>query len=182
VLDVEDEGETKRVVFTGDLGRQNLPILRDPEGPSGASVLITESTYGDRLHKPIERMEDELAGILERAFERDGKVIIPSFALERAQEVIYALKRLRGQGRLPKMPVYVDSPLTLRITDIFKLHPDCYDAEARALLHSSDSPAEFEELRYVSDVEESKALDASPDPPSSFRRAGCAREGAFCIT
>ena len=177
VLDVDDEGETKHVVFTGDLGRRNLPILRDPEIPSGAHVLITESTYGDRLHKPFEQMEDELATVLKRVFERGGKIIIPSFALERAQEIIYALKRLRSQGRMPKMPVYVDSPLTVKVTEIFKLHPECYDADTRTLLQGKDSPFDFEELHYVSDVEDSKAIDASPEPAIIISASGMCEAG-----
>lgn len=177
VLDVDDEGETKRVVFTGDIGRRDMPILRDPELPSGAHVLLMESTYGDRWHKPIAEMEDDLAAVLKRTFARGGKIVIPSFALERAQEVIYALKRLRTQGRMPKIPVYVDSPLTVKITDIFKLHPDCYDDEARALLHGTDSPFDFEELRYVSDAEESKAIDASPEPAVILSASGMCEAG-----
>jgi len=177
VLDVEDEGETKRLVFTGDLGRRGAAILREPEIPSGASVLITESTYGDRLHKPVAQMEDELAGVLERTFARRGKVVIPSFALERAQEIIYALKRLRLRGRLPHMPVYIDSPLAVKITEIFKLHPECYDAETRALLRGTDSPFDFAELRYVSEVEDSKAIDAFPEPAVIISASGMCEAG-----
>lgn len=177
VLDIDDEGETTRVVFTGDLGRHGMPILRDPEIPSGAHVLITESTYGDRRHKPFAEMEDELAAVLQRTFARGGKVVIPSFALERAQEILYALKRLKAQGRLPKMRVYVDSPLTVKITDIFKLHPDCYDDEARALLQRADSPFDFEELRYVADAEESKAIDGSAEPAIILAASGMCEAG-----
>ncbi|HEX7604869.1 MAG TPA: MBL fold metallo-hydrolase, partial [Polyangiaceae bacterium] len=128
-LDIEDEGKSKRLVFTGDLGRMNMPILRDPEVVTGVSTLLIESTYGDRLHEPIGAMEEELAGIIQRVVKRGGKIVIPSFALERAQEVIFALKRLRIRGEIPAIPVYVDSPLTVKITDIFKLHPECYDEE-----------------------------------------------------
>lgn len=177
VLDVEDEGETTRVVFTGDLGRRNLPILRDPEIPTGASVLITESTYGDRRHAPIEQVEDELAAVVARAHARGGKVIIPSFALERAQEILYTLKRLQRRGRLPRIPVYVDSPLTVKVTDVFKLHPECYDAETRALLASADSPFELDDLHYVVDVESSKALTASPDPAIVISASGMCEGG-----
>src|SRR5512140_2516790 len=92
VLDLEENGKTKRLAFTGDLGRRRMPILRDPEIPTGVDALITESTYGDRLHKPIEEMDDELAAIIKRTYERGGKIIIPSFALERAQEILYALR------------------------------------------------------------------------------------------
>lgn len=177
VLDVEDGAETKRVVFTGDLGRRNLPILRDPEVPTGAHVLITESTYGDRTHKSIERMEDELALVLRRTFDRGGKVIIPSFALERAQEVIFAIKRLRYQGRIPEMPVYVDSPLTVKVTDVFRLHPECYDAETRAWIQSADSPFDFEDLHYVSDKEDSKEIDGSSEPAVIISASGMCEAG-----
>ena len=177
VLDIDDGGVMKRVVFTGDLGRRNVPILRDPEVPIGSQILITESTYGDRIHKPITEMDDALATVIGRAVARGGKVVIPSFALERAQEIIFALKRLRDQGRVPVMPVYVDSPLTVKITDVFKRHPECYDAEMRAVIHSSDSPFDFEGLRYVSDVEDSKAIDASDGPAVIISASGMCEGG-----
>src|SRR5688500_650470 len=164
VLDVDDAGKTRRIVFTGDLGRRHMPILRDPEIPSGGEFLITESTYGDRLHSPIEQMDDDLAGILARTHARGGKVVIPSFALERAQEIVFALKRLRKQGRMPPMRVYVDSPLTVKITDVFRMHPDCMDEDTREWISGSDSPFDFPGLTYVSDVEESKQLDMSREP------------------
>lgn len=176
-IDVEEDGKTKRVVFTGDLGRKRMPILRDPEIVDGAHVLVTESTYGDRLHKPIAAMEDDLAGVLERTYKRGGKVVIPSFALERAQEILYAIRALRKEGRMPPMKVYVDSPLTVKITDIFKLHPECFDAETRALIRGDDSPFDFESLEYVSDKEESKAIDASPDPCVIISASGMCEAG-----
>ncbi len=177
VIDVDDEGETKRIVYTGDLGRKRMPILRDPEVPGGAHLLVTESTYGDRVHPPIGEMEDELEAVLRRVWERGGKVVIPSFALERAQELVYVLSRLRHERRMPAMPVYVDSPLTVKVTEIFKLHPECYDAETRALLRSSRSPFDFEGLHYVSDVEDSKALDASPEPAIIISASGMCEAG-----
>jgi len=163
-LDVDVVGEQRRLVFSGDIGRRNLPLLRDPEIPPGASCLIMESTYGDRNHDPIEQMEDELQAVITRTIERGGKVIVPSFALERAQEIIYSLKKLRAQGRLPEVPVYVDSPLTVKITDVFRIHPDCFDAEARRVLMEGDSPFDFDGLQYVSSVEDSKAIDRRDEP------------------
>jgi metallo-beta-lactamase family protein len=177
VLDVEDEGLSKRLVFTGDLGRKHMPILRDPEIASGAHLLLTESTYGDRLHSPIEQMDDALASAVCRAHARGGKIIIPSFALERAQELVYAFKRLRHAGRIPPIPVYVDSPLTVKITEIFKLHPDCYDADARKLLVGARSPFEFDELSYVADKEASQALDASRDSCVIIAASGMCEAG-----
>ena len=94
VLDLEEDGVTKRLVFSGDLGRYDRPILNDPEVPEGADVLMMESTYGDRLHDGVDKMDDDLAAIVRRTYERGGKVLIPSFALERAQEVVFALKKL----------------------------------------------------------------------------------------
>ena len=164
VLDIEDGGRSRRVVFTGDLGRKKIPILRDPELVDGADVLVTESTYGDRLHKPIAQMEEELGEVLRRTYARGGKVVIPSFALERAQEVLYAIHALRRADAIPHVPIYVDSPLTVKITDIFRLHPECFDTETRALLRGDSSPFDFEDVTYVSDKEESKAIDFSPDP------------------
>jgi metallo-beta-lactamase family protein len=160
LLEIDDDGEQKRIVFTGDLGRSKLPILRDPQIPSGATTLISEGTYGDRRHPPIAETDDALAAVLTRTHRRGGKVVIPSFALERAQEVILSLKRLRRAGRVPAVPVYVDSPLTVDITQVFRLHPECYDHEAKQMLQGGDSPFDFEGLRYVQSVEESKALDA----------------------
>ncbi|MBZ0116064.1 MAG: MBL fold metallo-hydrolase [Sandaracinaceae bacterium] len=177
LLDIDDEGQSKRLVFTGDLGRRHMPILRDPEIPSGADALIMESTYGDRLHDPIEAMDDALAQVAARTYARKGKIIIPSFALERAQELIYAFKRLREAGRLPRMPIYVDSPLTVRVTDIFKTHPDCFDAEARRWLASGDSPFEVEGLTYVESVEASKRITASGESCVVISASGMCESG-----
>jgi metallo-beta-lactamase family protein len=177
VLDVEDEGRTLRLAYTGDLGRRHLPIVRDPEIPTGVEHLVTESTYGDRLHGDIARTGDELAQVIRRTYARGGKIIIPSFALERAQEIIYELKRLRAAGRVPLLPVYVDSPLTVKLTDVFRLHPECYDAEARELLRHSDSPFHFEGLHYVSSPEESAALDRDAAPAVIISASGMCEAG-----
>ncbi len=163
-LDVDVVGETRRLVFSGDLGRRNMPLLRDPEVPPNASFLLMESTYGDRTHDPIELMEEKLLDAVSRTVERGGKVIVPSFALERAQEVVYSLKKLKDRGRLPDVPVFVDSPLTVKITDVFRVHPDCLDREAQRVLLQGGSPFDFEGLRYVSSVEDSKAIDQSEEP------------------
>jgi metallo-beta-lactamase family protein len=176
-LDVEETGATRRVVFTGDLGRNNMPILRDPEVVSGAEMLISESTYGDRLHDPIEKMDEDLAAVIRRTYARGGKVIIPAFALERAQEIVFALKQLRADGHIPRVPVYIDSPLTAKITEIFKMHPECFDAEARALMRGHDSPFDFDGLRYVEDVEESKRLSSSDQPAVVIAASGMCEAG-----
>jgi metallo-beta-lactamase family protein len=172
LLDVKEGGSTKRLAFTGDLGRVNMPILEDPDVAPDVNVLITESTYGDRLHDDIEKMDDDLSEVIKRTYERGGKVIIPSFALERAQEVVFALKALKKEGRLPPIPVYVDSPLTVKITDVFKLHPECYDDETREMLQGRDSPFEFPELRYIESTDDSKALSSSNEPAVVISASG----------
>ena len=177
ILEIEEDGKRQRLAFTGDLGRVNMPILEDPEVPEGIDLLITESTYGDRLHDDIEKMDDDLAEIVNRTYERGGKVIIPSFALERAQEIVFALKQLRKEGRLPNIPVYVDSPLTVKITDVFKLHPECYDEETRAMLQGQDSPFEFPELKYVEHVDDSKRITSSDEPAIVISASGMCEAG-----
>jgi metallo-beta-lactamase family protein len=177
VLDIDEDGDKRRLVFTGDLGRKNMPILRDPECPPDVDVLMMESTYGDRTHAPIEEMEAKLAAVLARVFKRGGKIVIPSFALERAQEIVFSLKTLERQGKMPPMPVYVDSPLTVKITDVFKLHPECFGDETRALIGSDESPFEFDNLRYVSAKEDSKRIDAESRPSIIISASGMCEAG-----
>jgi len=177
ILDLEDQGQKRRVVFTGDLGRKDRPILRDPEVAEGADILITESTYGDRLHDNRDKMDDDLAAVVNRTVKRGGKVIIPSFALERAQEIVFTLKKLRRANAIPRVPVFVDSPLTVRITDVFKLHPECYDTETRALMRGNDSPFDFDDLTYIEDRDVSKRLSASHDAAIIISASGMCEAG-----
>jgi metallo-beta-lactamase family protein len=177
VLDVEDDGVHVRLAFAVDLGRKGLPILREPEIPGGINCLISESTYGDRRHPPIEEVDSALAEAVNRTVRRGGKILIPAFALERAQEVVYALKRLRADKRVPSIPVYVDSPLTVKLTDVFKMHPECYDKETYARLVSGDPPFEFDGLHYVEDKEESKAIAAQPGPYIVIAASGMCEAG-----
>jgi metallo-beta-lactamase family protein len=177
VLDIDDDGRDLRLAFTGDLGRHHLPILRDPQIPSRVECLLMESTYGDRLHPPVERLGDDLAAVVTRTTARGGKIVIPSFALERTQEIVYELKLLRRQERIPAVPVYVDSPLTVKLTDVFRLHPECYDEAARELLRREDSPFEFSGLKYVSDVEESKRIDEETRPSIIISASGMCEAG-----
>jgi len=165
-----------RIAFTGDLGRAGMPILRDPETPSSVDVLLMESTYGDRLHPPLQQSHDALAAIVTRTAARGGKIIIPSFALERAQEVIVALRELRAAHAIPALPVFVDSPLATRLTDVFRLHPDCYDDATFAMLRTS-SPFELEGLEFVTDVERSKQIDAASGPAIIIAGSGMCEGG-----
>jgi metallo-beta-lactamase family protein len=177
VLDVEDAGARARVAFAVDLGRKGLPILRDPEVPTGINCLVTESTYGDRRHPPIEEVDTALADAINRTVRRGGKILIPAFALERAQEVVYALKRLRAAQKVPSIPVYVDSPLTVKLTDVFKMHPECYDKQMYARLVGGDPPFEFDGLHYISDKEDSKAIAAQPGPYIVIAASGMCEAG-----
>ncbi|MGZ3653203.1 MAG: MBL fold metallo-hydrolase RNA specificity domain-containing protein [Bdellovibrionota bacterium] len=177
ILDIEDEGEKVRLAFTGDLGREHLPIIRPPEIPSGVNFLIMESTYGDRLHEPMELTKEALARVINETIKRGGKIIIPSFALERAQEIIYAMKTLREKKLIPEVPVYVDSPLTGKITDVFKQHPECFAPGARKLLQGSDSPFDFPGLHYISEVEESKHASQSDQPAVVISASGMCEGG-----
>jgi metallo-beta-lactamase family protein len=117
-----------------------------------------ESTYGDRLHDPIESTTHAFADVINRTCNRGGRIVIPAFALERAQEIIYELKKLHDDKRIPSIPVYIDSPLTVKLTDVFKLHPECYDVDTLNLLRGMNSPFEFPGLEYVSSVEDSKKI------------------------
>jgi metallo-beta-lactamase family protein len=122
-------------------------------------------------------MDEKLAAVVRRVAERGGKVIIPSFALERAQEVVFALGKLRRRGALPRVPVYVDSPLTVKLTDVFRLHSECLDENMRATMVSDGSPFDFDTLRYISDVEDSKRIDAEPGPAVIISASGMCEAG-----
>jgi len=176
-LDVRDGAETKRVVFSGDLGRKKMPILRDPEIPERADLLLLESTYGDRLHPARGEMDAALGEIVRKTASRGGKVIIPTFALERAQEIILSLRALSKKGEIPSIPVVVDSPLAVKVTEVFRMHPDCYDEDLRAQLKNGRSPFDFDNLRYVSDVEESKAVSADKRPMVILAGSGMCESG-----
>jgi metallo-beta-lactamase family protein len=177
ILDLDDAGARTRLAFTGDLGRRDLPILRDPEVVSGAHCLLMESTYGDRLHPPLGDAIGTLASTIQRTIGRGGKVIIPAFALERAQELVHALHRLRLENRIPAVPVYVDSPLAIKVTDVFRLHPESLRRELHAQLQGNHTPFDFPGLTYVSDVEDSKAIDASPEPSIMIAGSGMCEGG-----
>jgi metallo-beta-lactamase family protein len=160
LLTINKNGQQMVVACAGDLGRKNLPILRDPQPLPDLDYLIIESTYGHRLHDQIDSAMDKLAEVLNRTIERGGKVIIPAFAVERTQELIYILHLLNDQQRIPKVPIYIDSPMATNATSIFRVHQECYDEETReAFLQHHKNPFGFNELHYITNVEESKKLN-----------------------
>lgn len=162
---VELEGGP-RVGFTGDLGRPGLPILRDPQPFPPLDFLISESTYGDRLHERIPEAKRRLGEIINRAVAQGGKVIIPAFAVERTQEIIFFLHLLKDEGAIPHdLPIFADSPMAISATEIFRMHPECFDAQTRQLFREhAANPFGFEGLHYIRDVEDSKALNRMPGP------------------
>jgi metallo-beta-lactamase family protein len=181
-LTLREGGRTVRLAFTGDLGRPNLPILRDPVfvgHPEGTDYFISESTYGGRFHAPVEEMEAQLLGPILRAYDRKGKIIIPAFSVGRTQEIVYLLHRMSSAGKIDHMPVYVDSPLSVNVTDVFRRHPECFDEETLAILRAPEEndPFGFERLTYVRTLEESKALNDRPGPFIVISASGMCEAG-----
>src|SRR5215472_7263357 len=148
-----------RLGFSGDVGRPGLTIIRDPEKMGACDYLIMESTYGDRLHKQIHHVADKLADVVNRTARRGGKIVVPSFAVGRTQQLELMLHELMDSRRIPAIPIFVDSPLAVNATDVFRKHPECYDEEAGRYLEKSEDPFGFFRLKYVRDVNESKALN-----------------------
>lgn len=170
-------GEVK-IVFSGDLGNHPVPILREPQQIAEADYLVIESTYGDRLHEHhgAEKI-DELRKLVVDTTERGGRVIIPAFAVGRTQELLYYLNGLIETGRLPRIPVFVDSPMAVSATSLYRKHTECYDADARKLLEQNDSPFEFPGLEFVRATEDSKALNDLRKPCIIISASGMASSG-----
>jgi metallo-beta-lactamase family protein len=178
-LDIQEDGQTRRLAFTGDLGRVGAPILEDPYVPQGVDVLITESTYGNRLHGPQGQSVGQLRDLVNRTYRRRGKVIIPAFSVGRTQNIVYALHQLMGDDQIPKLPVFVDSPLSVNATEVFLLHPECYDQETHQFLTETDSrnPFSFPSIHYVREVEQSKAINAMQEPVIIISASGMCEAG-----
>ena len=159
-LEHRDGNDSKAVIFSGDLGNSGRPILRDPCVPAPAGTVVMETTYGNRDHKPLEPSIRELYAAINDTLARGGNAIIPTFALERAQELLYHLREGVEQGLLPHaLPVYLDSPMAISATEIFQHHPECYDAEARALFDRGDDPFGLPGLRFTRETADSIALN-----------------------
>lgn len=176
-IDARERGRARRIVFTGDLGRKDMPILRDPYQVGAADVLVTESTYGARIHQPMDRVAGELASFVCAVARRRGKIVIPSFAVGRTQRVVYELHGLMRDGRIPEMPIYVDSPLAVRATEVFRNHPECFDEEMNDLLRRNDDPLGYSRVTYVADVAQSKKLNAARGPLIIISASGMCEAG-----
>jgi metallo-beta-lactamase family protein len=173
-----EDNETKTLLYTGDVGRYNKRILPDPCELPQADYILCESTYGNRLHESIENAEQQLMLIvLDACAKRRGKLIIPAFAIGRAQEVVYALHRLKNAGNLPSIEIFMDSPLAISATDIFRLHAESFNEEMQQFIHSNPDPFGFKNLHYVRTIEDSKRLNTFNRPCIIISASGMMEAG-----
>jgi len=183
VLDIGDHetGQPVRLVFSGDLGRYDIPILRDPTTLDQADVLIMESTYGNRSHASTQDTEKEFARVVKETYERRGCIVVPAFAVGRTQQLVYSLHQMKDAGTLPDMPVYVDSPLAINVTAVFRQHAEDFDRETREFMesdrHRHSDPFGFDGLRYTPTVSESKELNQLQEPAVIISASGMAEAG-----
>jgi len=176
ILDCHEDGAQRRLVFSGDIGRWGLPIIRDPVMPGGAETVIMESTYGNRVHGPTEDARSRLATIISETAAKGGRVLIPAFAVGRTQELLYDLHGLFREGRIPRIPIFIDSPLASDVTAVFEVHPDCFDA-GEDLVRRVDQLFRFDLVHYTRKVEESKALNTMRTPFVVIAASGMAETG-----
>ena len=180
LLDLEEKGEKTRLWFSGDIGRPDKPLLRDPVLPGGYDVdtLLMECTYGDRPHDDINKAFDEFREVVSRTIQRGGKVIIPAFSVGRTQTLVYCLNESMSNGKLPKVPVFVDSPLAVSASNVYRRHPECFDQETWDFISEHRHPAlEFDQLTYTHSVDESKALNHRNDPMVIISASGMVEAG-----
>ncbi len=182
ILDIEEQGSGRqlRLVFSGDIGRPGIPIIRDPQPVrKGGDVLIMESTYGGRQHVPYDRMREELRRIVTETVDRGGTILIPAFAVGRTQQIVYELHQLFEAGEIPDIPIFVDSPMATKVTEVYRLHPEVYDAEIRAFLEGDEhrSPFGFGRLSYTPTVEQSMELNDRRDPMVIISSSGMLEGG-----
>jgi metallo-beta-lactamase family protein len=166
-----------RLTFTGDLGRRGQPILRDPAPVPECDLLVSESTYGGRRHDPPDLLAGRLGEIVQRTYARGGRLLVPAFSLGRTQTVLYQLHELVAAHKLPNIPIYVDSPLALEATEVFRLHPECFDEETLRLIESAPDLFGGKHVHYVRSVEESKALNQRTEPCIIIAASGMCEAG-----
>jgi metallo-beta-lactamase family protein len=177
MIEARNGGKRVKLLFSGDVGRVNLPIIRDPEAVEPADYLIMESTYGDRLHAPTGPVMDKLADVVRRTCERGGKIVVPAFAVGRTQQMVLLLHQLTLEGRLPNIPIFVDSPLAVNVTEVFRRHPECFDDETNRFLLDGDDPFGFNRLRYVREAADSKKLNDLRGPMMVISASGMMEAG-----
>ncbi len=177
-LEIREDGKVIRLAYTGDIGRPHNRIIHPPVPFPQCDYLITESTYGDRLHTAEKESEEDLLRIItETCVERKGKLIIPSFAIGRTQEIVFVLNNFYNAGKLPHIDVYVDSPLSVNATDVFRMHTECMNKEVKEVLEYDDDPFGFNSLHYIKKVEESKQLNEKEGPCIIISSSGMMEAG-----
>jgi metallo-beta-lactamase family protein len=176
-LSIRENGSSKSLGFTGDLGRRDMPIIRDPQFMGDVETLISESTYGGKVHDPPENMGEQLAADLTRTIDRGGKIIMPAFSVGRTQDVVYCLHQVWDTGKLPRIPIYVDSPLAVNATDIYKAHPECFDDDINKHIQQHHDPFGLSQLRYIRSVEESIQLNSLKGPCLIIAASGMCEGG-----
>jgi len=175
-----DEGNNKKIRFgfTGDIGRPFMPVIKSPDLLRDLDIIIMESTYGNRLHPVTEEAEEELAVVVKQTYENGGKIIIPAFAVGRTQLLVYELHKLFNENRIPEIPIYVDSPLAVNATNIFRSHPECLDRETyRVFIQNDEDPFGFKRLKYITTVDQSKELNEKHEPMIIISASGMAEGG-----
>jgi metallo-beta-lactamase family protein len=177
VVDLVEGGRKVRLAFSGDLGRGHNDILRDPDHPRDVDYLLVESTYGNRVHEPLADVNDRVCAIINRALERNGKIVIPSFAVGRTQQLLYTIFELTKSRCIPSLPVYVDSPLSLQATEVFRRHPECFNKKFYDMMMNHDNPFSMHNINYVRSVEESMALNDLKKPAIIISASGMAEAG-----
>jgi metallo-beta-lactamase family protein len=177
LIEVRERAEATLLGFSGDLGRKNMPILKDPEPIGDVDIWISESTYGGRIHEPITGMQDRLIDVIRKTIDRGGKLIVPAFSVGKTQEFLYVLFTLNDAGRLPAIPIFVDSPLSLNTTEVFKMHPECFDKETIEYVVRNEDPFGFGRLKYIRSVEESKKLNDVKEPCMIIASSGMCEGG-----
>jgi metallo-beta-lactamase family protein len=177
ILKIIDDGREIKVGFTGDLGRKQLPIIIDPDTMYNIDYLICESTYGGRDHKPIETALDKISFIINETYSKKGKIIIPVFTVERAQEILYVLNKLFINKKIPAMTVFVDSPLAKSVTDVFMKHSECFDPDMLELMANNNNPFYLELIKFTESVEESKAINDYDKPCIILSATGMCEAG-----
>lgn len=176
-FDYEKWGKPRRLLFTGDLGQTHTPFLRDPEPVEGVDALVTECTYGDRDHPPAANVEGRLKDYLGFIVQHRSKLIVPAFSVGRTQQLLYVLNKMAGSGKLPPIPIYVDSPLSKVATEIHRKHAECFNDATRAILARGDDPFDFRGLRFLTTVEESMSLNSKEGPMVVISASGMCEGG-----
>ncbi len=177
-LEIKEGNTTKRIAYTGDIGRPTNRILKSPEKFLQADILITESTYGDRLHEGNLYAEEKLLQVVENTcVKKGGKLIIPSFSVGRTQEVVYSLNRFYNDNRLPKIDIFVDSPLSVNATNIFRMHSECFNESIMRVMETDPNPFGFNSLHYIQSIEESKRLNDNKNPCVIISASGMMEAG-----